>query len=208
MTTSLRNLGLFVCLSLLAMPATVHADNSEATTEVAAKRGMPNFYLAHNLTFAPSPLALHNDGYGECGQRLGDAVGMELNFDYRIWYFFLGSHIAISGDIWTMREYALRVGGMLPLGERFSLVGAAWLGTSHIETTSLDWDSDYAYDTDREEAGLLLGASIGARFMVARWFGLTADLSLSTAIWTDNDSSDPELQINRLQAHTGVLFAW
>lgn len=208
MTASLRNFGFFVCLGLLAMPSTLRAENFEAPTEVVAKRGMPHFYLAHNLTFAPSPLALHNDAYGECGQRLDDAVGMELNFDYRIWYFFLGSHMAVSGDIWTLREYAIRVGGVLPLGERFSLVGAAWLGTAHLENTYLVWETFSSTDIEEEEEGLLLGASIGMRFMVARWFGLTADLSLSTAIWADDDSSDPQLRINRLQAHTGVLFAW
>ncbi|MBN2493015.1 MAG: hypothetical protein JXR96_00385 [Deltaproteobacteria bacterium] len=182
----------------------------------AAEAELPDFYLATNLSWAPGPLMMHTVGDRECGARLEDQFGLAIDFDYRLWYFFIGTHLGVAGnESLGLTEYAVRGGGFVPIGDHFSIVGSVWLGLSRWEDKGDPFAEHPSFRAafGAQEHGLLLGASLGVRVMILRWFGLTADVSMSATFFDQQgietaDYEDESFQLNRFQGGCGVVFAW
>ncbi len=185
-------------------------------------RRMPRFFLSTSLFFVPEPTLVQKRGDRRCGARLDEQTGMAIDFDFRFWYLFVGAHLGIGGnDGVEITEYALRGGAIIPLSERFSIVGSAWMGPVRWETTAdfprtlsvtTDYRSPLVDEFSRDKEGFQFGASLGIRFMIASWFGLSSELALSTTLFDDEsygyEPSGDGYQMNRVQVMSGVLFAW
>ena len=177
-------------------------------------RRMPNFFLSTSLFYSPEPILSRSDSDSCCRARLEGQSGMAIDFDYRFWYVFIGTHVGFGGnDGFEMREYAVRSGAIIPLGERFSIIGAGWIGgakwTAGDSTMPVE-------ELSGDQEGLQLGASLGIRYMINKWFGLSGGVGLSTIFFVPGSAALPSrsrdyessYQISTWHAQTGLLFTW
>jgi hypothetical protein len=195
-------------------------------------RRLPRFYLGNSVFVAPQPLLLADHGSSTCGSELDAMAGVSLDFDFRFWYLFVGSHLAVYGNAeggqdLTVGEYALRGGAIIPFGEHFAIVHAVWLGGARWDAAGADFDAPFDGLQTSERKGFLAGTSLGVRVMLASWFGLTADVGISTILFDEESSPDGEIRLqwvgetqrpteppadgerlNRWQVSSGIVFAW
>ncbi len=195
-------------------------------------RRLPRFYLGNSVLVAPQPLLLADRGGSTCGSELGAMAGVSLDFDFRFWYLFVGSHLSVYGNAegdqdLTVGEYALRAGAIIPFGEHFAIVHAVWLGGARWDAAGADLDAPFDGMESSKRKGFLAGTSLGVRVMLASWFGLTADVGISTILFDEDTSPDGEVgllwagepqgptaaaadgeRLNRWQVSSGIVFAW
>jgi len=191
-------------------------------------RRLPRFYLGNSVFVAPQPLLLADHGGSTCGSELDAMAGVSLDFDFRFWYLFVGSHLSLFGNVegdgdLTVGEYALRGGAIIPFGERFAVVHTVWLGSARWDAAGADLDAPFDGMERSRRKGFLAGTSLGVRVMLASWFGLTAEAGISTVLFDEDDAiltarttetggSTTVLannhRLNRWQVASGIVFAW
>jgi hypothetical protein len=184
-------------------------------------RRLPRFYLSSKLFIAPDPVLVDKNADCGCGKKVDDLMGMSVDFDFRFWYLFIGTHLATGGhgdDDDSLSEYAVRAGVIIPFGERVQLVHAVWMGvanwtvpdseptimSSALSSASPDYYDEPIYNLE----GLQFGTSLELRVMLSSWFGFTGGLGISTTILEPDIFADDDWRLNRWQADTGILFAW
>ena len=99
-------------------------------------RRLPRFFLSSSVSYSPEPLLVNGSSSGGscCGTHMDDLAGAEINFDFRFWYLFIGSHMGVYGNDGDgeLREYAFRAGFLIPFGERFAIVGTGLDGNGEL----------------------------------------------------------------------------
>ena len=188
-------------------------------------RRLPRFYLSSKLFISPEPVLVNQNADCGCGEKMEDLMGLSLDFDFRFWYLFIGTHLATGGhgdDDDSLSEYAFRAGAIIPFGERVQLVHAVWMGvanwtvpdseptilSSALSSGSSSASPDYYDGPTYDQQGLQFGTSLELRVMLSSWFGITGGLGISTTILDPDAFSDDDWRLNRWQADTGIMFAW